>query len=68
MRAQQLTEEAGAGDQVLRLGGEEVEVRGVARGEAQAHGSLRQDGGGRDQARTDLDVSLTAGDVTVNAR
>ena len=44
VRPERLTEEVGPGHEVLRRFGEEVEVRGVARGEAQAHGNLRDRG------------------------
>ena len=40
-----LAQQVGARDEVDRLSGEEVEERGVARGEAQAHGRLRRKGG-----------------------
>ena len=37
-------EQVGTGDEMDRLSGEEVEERGVARGEAQAHSGLRETG------------------------
>ena len=62
-----LPEEVRAGDEVDRLGGEEVEERGVARGEAQAHGGLRSWGStGGDQARSRLLGCLTHADARMD--
>ena len=51
--AEHLAEQVRAGDEMHRLGGEEVEERGVARCEAQAHSRLRRRGEeDGDQARS----------------